>query len=35
MDFKKFRCVWLDLCEEFDEYPEDEGYDDETRTVDL
>jgi len=27
MDFKTFRCVWLDLCEEFDEYPTDESRD--------
>ena len=24
MDFKKFRCLYLDMCEDFNEYPEEE-----------
>jgi hypothetical protein len=29
MDFHKFRCIWLDLCEDYSDYPDEEDDNDE------
>jgi hypothetical protein len=30
MDFHKFRCIWLDICEDYSDYPDEEDDSDES-----